>query len=385
MDVQTRAGRTEKGDRDGATKRSGARRTTPGTASQSKRSAAGKPAARKAKSDKKESIGKTATRAGKQGVRDSAAKETRVAVEKNKSGAKSGGRKGVPRSYDEDSDKGFNKSLDATQLYLNEIGYSPLLTPEEEVYFARLARKGDDAGRKRMIESNLRLVVKIARRYINRGLSLLDLIEEGNLGLIRAVEKFDPERGFRFSTYATWWIRQTIERAIMNQTRTIRLPIHVVKELNVYLRAARELTQQLDHEPSADEIATMLDKPVDEVKRMLGLNERVASVDTPLGPESDKSLLDTIADTHVSDPSQLLQESDIKDSIGIWLGELTDKQCEVVSRRFGLRGYETSTLEEVGREIGLTRERVRQIQVEALKRLRVIMETQGLSSESIFG
>ncbi|MEE4191004.1 MAG: RNA polymerase sigma factor RpoS [Halieaceae bacterium] len=289
------------------------------------------------------------------------------------------------RSYDDGDDKGFNKSLDATQLYLNEIGYSPLLTPEEEVHFARMARRGEEAGRKRMIESNLRLVVKIARRYINRGLTLLDLIEEGNLGLIRAVEKFDPERGFRFSTYATWWIRQTIERAIMNQTRTIRLPIHVVKELNVYLRAARELTQQLDHEPSADEIATMLDKPVDEVKRMLGLNERVASVDTPLGPDSDKSLLDTIADTHVSDPSQLLQESDIKDSIGIWLGELTDKQCEVVSRRFGLRGYETSTLEEVGREIGLTRERVRQIQVEALKRLRVIMETQGLSSESIFG
>ncbi len=306
-----------------------------------------------------------------------------------KAAARSAAAKASPakasKSFDDDGDKGFNKSLDATQLYLNEIGYSPLLTPEEEVHFSRMARKGIEAGRKRMIESNLRLVVKIARRYINRGLTLLDLIEEGNLGLIRAVEKFDPERGFRFSTYATWWIRQTIERAIMNQTRTIRLPIHVVKELNVYLRAARELTQQLDHEPSADEIARMLDKPVEEVKRMLGLNERVTSVDTPLGPDSDKSVLDTIADTHVTDPSQLLQESDIKDSIGIWLGELTEKQCEVVSRRFGLRGYETSTLEEVGREIGLTRERVRQIQVEALKRLRVIMETQGLSSESIFG
>jgi RNA polymerase nonessential primary-like sigma factor len=287
--------------------------------------------------------------------------------------------------HGDQGEKPYRRSLDATQLYLNEIGYSPLLTPEEEVYFARLARKGEDAGRKRMIESNLRLVVKIARRYINRGLTLLDLIEEGNLGLIRAVEKFDPERGFRFSTYATWWIRQTIERAIMNQTRTIRLPIHVVKELNVYLRAARELTQRLDHEPSADEIAVMLDKPVAEVKRMLGLNERVASVDTPLGPDSEKSLLDTIPDNNVSDPAQLLQDSDIKDSIGQWLCELSDKQREVVSRRFGLRGYETSTLEEVGREIGLTRERVRQIQVEALKRLRIIMETQGLSSESIFG
>jgi len=172
----------------------------------------------------------------------------------------------------------YNRALDATQLYLNEIGFSPLLTPEEEVHFARLAQKGDPAGRKRMIESNLRLVVKIARRYVNRGLSLLDLVEEGNLGLIRAVEKFDPERGFRFSTYATWWIRQTIERAIMNQTRTIRLPIHVVKELNVYLRAARELTQKLDHEPSPEEIANLLEKPVGEVKRMLGLNERVTSV-----------------------------------------------------------------------------------------------------------
>ncbi len=280
-------------------------------------------------------------------------------------------------------DKSSNKSLDATQLYLSEIGYSPLLTADEEKHFARMAIRGEEAGRKRMIESNLRLVVKIARRYINRGLTLLDLIEEGNLGLIRAVEKFDPERGFRFSTYATWWIRQTIERAIMNQTRTIRLPIHVVKELNVYLRAARELTQRLDHEPSADEIAIMLDKPVSDVKRMLGLNERVASVDTPLGPESDKSLLDTIPDGHVSDPAQLLQDSDIKDSLGYWLSELSEKQREVVSRRFGLRGYEISTLEEVGREIGLTRERVRQIQVEALKRLRVIMETQGLSSDSI--
>ncbi|MFK7976527.1 MAG: RNA polymerase sigma factor RpoS [Halioglobus sp.] len=276
------------------------------------------------------------------------------------------------------------RSLDVTQLYLNEIGYSPLLTADEEKHYSRLALSGDEAGRKRMIESNLRLVVKISRRYINRGLTLLDLIEEGNLGLIRAVEKFDPERGFRFSTYATWWIRQTIERAIMNQTRTIRLPIHVVKELNVYLRAARELTQKLDHEPTAEEIAQMLDKPAADVKRMLKLNERVTSMDTPVGPDSDRCVVDTVADTRESDPSQLLQDTDIKDHIGGWLEELSDKQREVVSRRFGLRGYESSTLEEVGREIGLTRERVRQIQVEALKRLRLIMENQGLSGESLF-
>ena len=278
----------------------------------------------------------------------------------------------------------YTRALDATQLYLNEIGFSPLLTPQEEVHFARLAQKGDPAGRKRMIESNLRLVVKIARRYVNRGLSLLDLIEEGNLGLIRAVEKFDPERGFRFSTYATWWIRQTIERAIMNQTRTIRLPMHVVKELNVYLRAARELTQKLDHEPSAEEIANLLEKPVGEVKRMLGLNERVSSVDVSLGPDSDKTLLDTLSDDRPTDPCELLQDDDLSQSIDQWLTELTEKQREVVIRRFGLRGHESSTLEEVGREIGLTRERVRQIQVEALKRLREIMEKNGLSGESLF-
>ncbi len=278
----------------------------------------------------------------------------------------------------------YNRALDATQLYLNEIGFSPLLTPEEEVHFARLARKGDPAGRKRMIESNLRLVVKIARRYVNRGLSLLDLVEEGNLGLIRAVEKFDPERGFRFSTYATWWIRQTIERAIMNQTRTIRLPIHVVKELNVYLRAARELTQKLDHEPSPEEIANLLEKPVAEVKRMLGLNERVTSVDVSLGPDTDKTLLDTLTDEKPNDPCDLLLDDDLSSSIDQWLSDLTEKQREVVVRRFGLRGHESSTLEEVGQEIGLTRERVRQIQVEALRRMREIFERNGLSSEALF-
>ncbi|MCH1925480.1 RNA polymerase sigma factor RpoS [Shewanella sp. C32] len=278
----------------------------------------------------------------------------------------------------------LQKNLDATQLYLSEIGFSPLLTAEEEVYFSRKALKGCEKSRNRMIESNLRLVVKISRRYNNRGLALLDLIEEGNLGLIRAVEKFDPERGFRFSTYATWWIRQTIERAIMNQTRTIRLPIHVVKELNVYLRTARELAQKLDHEPTAEEIAERLNVASADVSRMLKLNEKITSVDTPIGGDNDKALLDVLTDEDMNTPDSQVQDEDISKSVVKWLNELNSKQREVLARRFGLLGYEPATLEDVGAEIGLTRERVRQIQVEALKRLREMLSSQGLSVEALF-
>lgn len=274
--------------------------------------------------------------------------------------------------------------MDATRIYLSEIGFSPLLTAEEEVYFARRTQQGDEAARKRMIESNLRLVVKIARRYMNRGLALLDLIEEGNLGLIRAVEKFDPERGFRFSTYATWWIRQTIERALMNQTRTVRLPIHVVKEINIYLRAASKLAQRLDREPTPEDVAEMLDKPIEEVKRMLGLNERISSVDSPSIYGSEKSLLDTIPDEQNTDPSLLLQNSDVKKHIDTWLSQLSEKQCAVVERRFGLHGREVSTLEEIGNELGVTRERVRQIQLEAIRRLRQILQREGFSVDALF-
>jgi RNA polymerase nonessential primary-like sigma factor len=274
---------------------------------------------------------------------------------------------------------------DPTRLYLKEIEVSPLLTAEEEVYYSRLSLKGDSKARDKMIESNLRLVVKIARRYMNRGLALLDLIEEGNLGLIRAVEKFDPERGFRFSTYATWWIRQTIERGLMNQTRTIRLPIHVIKELNTYLRAARKLTQQLNREATAEDVAKLLDKPVKDVEKMFRLADRVSSVDIPMGGDGERPLLDIIPDDNNLDPSTILQDESVMDHLDNWLDELDEKQRNVVVRRFGLRNYPRGTLEEVGLELGVTRERVRQIQMDALRKLRRILERSGYSRDDTIG
>jgi len=277
-----------------------------------------------------------------------------------------------------------SKDLDATRLYLKEIEFSELLTADEERFFSRRAQRGDASARKRMIVCNLRLVVKIARRYVNRGLALLDLVEEGNLGLIRAVEKFDPDLGFRFSTYATWWIRQTIERGLMNQTRTIRLPIHIIKEMNVYLKTARQLEQDLEHDPTAEEIAEVLECPIQNVRRMLCLKDRVTSVDVPLSSDSERPLLDILRDEASPDPSECLQTEDVSSHLDEWLSELDRKQREVVVRRFGLRGYERSTLEEVGRELGVTRERVRQIQIEALRRMRRTMEKQGYSCANLF-
>ncbi|WP_018949619.1 RNA polymerase sigma factor RpoS [Thioalkalivibrio sp. ALMg11] len=273
--------------------------------------------------------------------------------------------------------------LDAIQIYLRDIEYRPLLTPEEERKYARLAREGDEGGRRRMIECNLRLVVKIARRYLNRGLPLLDLIEEGNLGLMHSVEKFDPERGFRFSTYATWWIRQTIERALMNQGRTIRIPVHVSKELRMHARIARNLTQELGRDPTEEELAERLGKPVAEIQKLRAMSEPSTSMDLPSGPDGDRSLADILADVNAPEPSALLEGQDLHHLVDAWLEELDYKQREVLVRRFGLHGFERSTLEQVGAEIGVTRERVRQIQMDALKRLRKLLESRGMKGDEV--
>jgi RNA polymerase nonessential primary-like sigma factor len=269
--------------------------------------------------------------------------------------------------------------IDPIQLYLNEIGETPLLTADEEVVVARAARAGDEPSRHRMIKSNLRLVVMIAKRYGGRDLPLLDLIEEGNLGLMRAVEKFDPERGFRFSTYATWWIRQNIERALMNHGRTIRLPIHVQKDINKVSRCSRELQRSLRREPSTAEIANVLHRDPGEVSNLLKIAEHSLSVDNRVSEESDRSYVETVPSLVETDPSTILNDKDVQACLVDWLGSLPERQREILARRFGLLGYEASTLEEVGKEVSLTRERVRQIQLDALARLKRLALRNGLS------
>ncbi|MCM8596755.1 RNA polymerase sigma factor RpoS [Accumulibacter sp.] len=272
---------------------------------------------------------------------------------------------------------------DVTQHYLNEIGAKPLFSPSEEALWARRARAGDFVARQKMIEHNLRLVVNIAKHYLNRGVPLLDMIEEGNLGLIHAIEKYDPERGFRFSTYATWWIRQSIERAIMNQSRTIRLPVHVVKEINLVLRAIRHIEAANGREVSVDQIAHLIDRPLDDVRRVMVLNEHIASLDAPLQVDPSRTIGDVIADDSLIEPDELLQYSEIGDLLSKWVGQLAEKQQQVLERRYGLCGREASTLEEIAADLNLTRERVRQIQIEALDQLRRIIKRGGGTVENL--
>lgn len=266
---------------------------------------------------------------------------------------------------------------DVTRIYLSEIGRAKLLSADEEKSLSRAALGGCMLSRQRMIESNLRLVVKVARAYINRGLPLLDLIEEGNLGLIRAVEKFDPERGFRFSTYATWWIRQSVERAIMNQCRTVRLPIHVIRELTGYLKTTRELEQALGRRPAIEEVAAKLDKPSEAVHTLFGFNEPTASTDNSQG-DTNKSVIDSIADEQSHTPESEYAEKAAGELLGQWLDLLPKQQRIVVEHRFGLHGKGRRTLEEVGQLLGVTRERVRQVQLAALSRLREISLREGV-------
>lgn len=277
---------------------------------------------------------------------------------------------------------------DLTQLYLNEIGATPLLTPEEELRCARAVRGGDFAARQKMIEANLRLVVSIARHYLNRGLPLDDLIEEGNLGLIHALEKYDPERGFRFSTYATWWIRQNIERAIMNQSRTVRLPVHVIKELNAVLRALRRLGAPPNDEANEapiEAVARLLHRDPDEIRALLQLNEHTASLDAPLEVDPDLSFGDTLADEAQAAPDELLAQSELEERISAWVASLPERQRRVVEARYGLNGQPVQTLEALATELGITRERVRQLQIEALARLRRQLEQAGLGLGSLLG
>jgi RNA polymerase nonessential primary-like sigma factor len=275
---------------------------------------------------------------------------------------------------------------DVTQIYLNEISQHLLLSAEEELALAGAMVAGDFEARQRLIQHNLRLVVSIAKHYTNRGLALPDLIEEGNLGLIHALEKFDVGRGFRFTTYATWWIRQSVERAIMNQSRTIRLPAHVVKELNVVLRALRHLEMHGlpdGREATPDDVAHLLDKPVDQVRRVLGYNEHVTSLDAPLDRGAGVSIGEGIADENALAPELVLHNTEIEAWVAQWLDELNERQRAVIERRYGLNNRDVATLEELAQQLGVTRERVRQIQAEALERLRVRLKRRGLDRDAL--
>jgi len=297
-------------------------------------------------------------------------------------GGAAGSESGAAARAEPDKDAAQADALsDATQLYLHQIGLNRLFTPEEELHFARLAAAGNFAARQKMIEHNLRLVVNVAKGYLNRGMPLLDLVEEGNLGLMHALDKFDPERGFRFSTYATWWIRQNIERSIMNQSRTIRLPVHVIRELNILLRAKRHLEAHSSCEPTVEDIAHLVGKDSEEVRQMLMHSEHTASLDAPLDIDPMLSIGESIADESSMSPELRIHATEVESLVREWLAELNEKHRMVIERRFGLNGRELHTLEQLASTLDLTRERVRQIQLESLAQLRNILGRHGLSKD----
>ena len=259
---------------------------------------------------------------------------------------------------------------DPVRMYLKEIGKVPLLTADEEIELAKRMAEGDEAAKKRLAEANLRLVVSIAKRYVGRGMLFLDLIQEGNLGLIKAVEKFDYQKGFKFSTYATWWIRQAITRAIADQARTIRIPVHMVETINKLIRVSRQLLQELGREPSPEEIAEELDMPVDKVREIMRVAQEPVSLETPIGEEEDSHLGDFIQDDDAPEPSEVASFSLLKEQLVEVLSTLTPREEKVLRLRFGIEDGRTRTLEEVGKEFNVTRERIRQIEAKALRKLR---------------
>jgi len=261
-------------------------------------------------------------------------------------------------------------TADAIKLYLKEIQRSKLLTAEDERYLAGLIAEGDASARERMIESNLRLVVKIAKRYMNRGLPFLDLIEEGNMGLIKAVEKFKVSKGCRFSTYATWWIRQSIERALVNQSRTIRLPVHVADDINKLTKVSRELVHRLKRDPDVEEIAEAMGTEPATVRRMMVLVKKTFSIEHPMGDNEDYSLIDTIEDKNMVDPGRMIEELDRFAHVLQWMDELNENEREILAMRFGLEDREPQTLDTIGQKFGVTRERIRQIEAKSLAKLR---------------
>ncbi len=279
--------------------------------------------------------------------------------------------------------KSSGKSPDTIKIYLREISAIPLLTPEEELALAKKVWHKDPDARRKMIESNLRLVVSIAKRYLNRGLPFLDLIEEGNIGLIKAVERFQYKKGFKFSTYASWWIRQAIERALVNQTRTIRLPIHIDEKINRFVRVLREQVQAKGREPTLDEIAEIMDTSVEKVKEVMRVVRSTQSLDMPIGEKQESSLKDVIEDTSILSPADIVEGIKRHEMISKWLEKLTENEKNVVILRFGLEDGEPKTLEKIGEEFGVTRERIRQIESSALKKLRYIISREELILDEI--